>query len=732
MSEKQQQEILMNYRLAYQSNTAVNWCPELGTVLANDEVKDGLSVRGGHPVVKKTMKQWSLRVSAYAQRLLDGMEKLDWSDSLKEMQRNWIGKSVGAKVFFRLEEHEEKMEIFTTRPDTLFGATFMVIAPEHDWVEMLTKEDRKAEVEEYVNWAKNRSERERMTEVKKVTGVFTGSYAIHPFSGERIPIWIADYVLTSYGTGAIMAVPAHDSRDYAFAKKFDIPIVEVVSGGDISEESYDAKDGVLVNSDFLNGMKVKQAVGEAIKKLRALGIGEKQINFRLRDAIFSRQRYWGEPFPVYYKDGMPQVLNIKDLPLELPPVDKYLPTEKGEPPLARAENWNTKDGHPLEVDTMPGFAGSSGYYLRYMDPTNNTQYFSPEAINYWQDVDLYIGGAEHATGHLIYSRCWNKFLFDLGMVVKAEPFKKLINQGMIQGRSNFVYRVKGTNKFVSFGLRKDYDVQRIHVDINIVDNDVLDTEAFRKWQPEFKDAEFILEDDKYICGWEVEKMSKSLYNVQNPDELIEKYGADTLRLYEMFLGPIEQSKPWDTKGIEGVFRFIKKFWRLFHNGENELELSDAEPTKDELKVLHKTIKKLQEDIERFSFNTGVSAFMICTNELADLKCNKRAILEPLTVLIAPYAPHLAEELWQLLGHNETVVDAVYPEFNEEYLKESNFSYPVSFNGKMRFKIDLPVDMGKEEVEKAVLAAEEAQRWLEGKTVRKIIVVPKRIVNVVVG
>jgi len=732
MSEKEQQETLMNYRLAYQSHTAVNWCPELGTVLANDEVKDGLSVRGGHPVVKKTMKQWSLRVSAYAQRLLDGMEKLDWSDSLKEMQRNWIGKSVGAKVFFRLEEHEEKMEIFTTRPDTLFGATFMVIAPEHDWVEMLTKEDRKTEVEEYVGWAKNRSERERMTEVKKVTGVFTGSYAIHPFSGERIPIWIADYVLTSYGTGAIMAVPAHDSRDYAFAKKFDIPIVEVVSGGDISEESYDAKDGVLVNSDFLNGMKVKQAVGEAIKKLRALGIGEKQINFRLRDAIFSRQRYWGEPFPVYYKDGMPQVLNIKDLPLELPPVDKYLPTEKGEPPLARAENWNTKDGHPLEVDTMPGFAGSSGYYLRYMDPTNNTQYFSPEAINYWQDVDLYIGGAEHATGHLIYSRFWNKFLFDLGMVVKAEPFKKLINQGMIQGRSNFVYRVKGTNKFVSFGLRKEYDVQRIHVDINIVDNDVLDTEAFRKWQPEFADAEFILEDGKYICGWEVEKMSKSLYNVQNPDELIEKYGADTLRLYEMFLGPIEQSKPWDTKGIEGVFRFIKKFWRLFHNDNNELELSDAEPTKEELKVLHKTIKKLQEDIERFSFNTGVSAFMICTNELSDLKCNKRAILEPLTVLIAPYAPHLAEELWQLLGHNESVVDAAYPEYNEEYLKESNFSYPVSFNGKMRFKIDLPVDMGKEEVEKAVLAAEEAQRWLEGKTVRKIIVVPKRIVNVVVG
>lgn len=732
MSEKEQQDILMNYRLAYQSNTAVNWCPELGTVLANDEVKDGLSVRGGHPVVKKTMKQWSLRVSAYAQRLLDGMEKLDWPDALREMQKNWIGKSVGAKVFFRLKDYKEQLEIFTTRPDTLFGATFMVIAPEHEWVEMLSKEEHKTEVMDYVAWAKNRSERERMTEVKTVTGVFTGSYAIHPFSGKLIPIWIADYVLTSYGTGAIMAVPAHDSRDYAFAKKFDLPIIEVVSGGDISKESYDAKDGVLVNSDFLNGLKVKQAIGAAIKKLRALGIGEKQVNFRLRDAIFSRQRYWGEPFPVYYKDGMPQVLNIKDLPLELPPVDKYLPTEKGEPPLARAKNWKTKDGYPLEVDTMPGFAGSSGYYLRYMDPRNQTQYFSPKAINYWKDVDLYIGGAEHATGHLIYSRFWNKFLFDLGMVVKDEPFKKLINQGMIQGRSNFVYRVKGSNTFVSYGLRKEYDVQRIHVDINIVDNDVLDIKAFRKWQAEFQDAEFILEDGKYICGWEIEKMSKSLYNVQNPDELIQKYGADTLRLYEMFLGPIEQSKPWDTKGIEGVFRFIKKFWRLFHNEKNKWEVSETEPTKNELKILHKTIKKLREDIERFSFNTGVSAFMICTNELSDLKCNKRAILEPLSILIAPYAPHLAEELWSLLGHKDSIVDAAYPEFNEDYLKESSFSYPVSFNGKMRFKIDLPIDMEKEEVEKAVLAAEEAQRWIEGKTIRKIIVVPKRIVNVVIG
>jgi leucyl-tRNA synthetase len=732
MSYKEQQEVLMNYRLAYQSETAVNWCPELGTVLANDEVKDGLSVRGGHPVERKKMKQWSLRVSAYAQRLLDGLEKVDWTDALKEMQKNWIGKSVGAKVFFKLDGFEEQLEIFTTRPDTLFGATFMVLAPEHEWVDMLTTPEQKEEVEKYVGWAKNRSERERMTEVKKVSGAFTGSYAIHPFSGEKIPIWIADYVLTTYGTGAIMAVPAHDSRDYAFAKHFNLPIVQVVSGGDISEESYDAKEGTLINSDFLNGLTVKQAIGEAIKKLRALGIGEKQVNFRLRDAIFSRQRYWGEPFPVYYKDGIPHVLGIKDLPLELPPVDKYLPTEKGEPPLARAKNWTTKEGYPLEVDTMPGFAGSSGYYLRYMDPRNENQYFSPEAINYWQDVDLYIGGAEHATGHLIYARFWNKFLYDLGMVVKEEPFKKLINQGMIQGRSNFVYRVKGTNKFVSYGLRKEYDVQRIHVDINIVDNDVLDLEAFRKWQPEFADAEFILEDGKYICGWEVEKMSKSLYNVQNPDDLIEKYGADTLRLYEMFLGPIEQSKPWDTKGIEGVFRFIKKFWRLFHNEKNVLSISEDKATEAELKVLHKTIKKLQEDIERFNFNTGVSAFMICTNELADLKCNKRAILEPLTVLIAPYAPHLAEELWHLLGHKESVVTAAYPEFNSDYLKESSITYPVSFNGKMRFKIDLPADMSKEEIEQAVLQAEESQRWLEGKTVRKIIVVPKRIVNVVVG
>jgi leucyl-tRNA synthetase len=732
MNSDEKQEILMQYRLAYQSETAVNWCPELGTVLANDEVKEGLSVRGGYAVERKVMKQWSLRVTAYAQRLLDGLDKVDWSDALKEMQKNWIGKSVGAKVFFKLEESEDSLEVFTTRPDTLYGATFMVIAPEHDWVSKLTTEDNKKEVEDYVAWAKNRSERERMTEVKKVSGVFTGSYAIHPFSGERIPIWIADYVLTGYGTGAIMAVPAHDSRDYAFAKKFNIPIVQVVSGGDISEESYDAKEGKLINSDFLNGLDVKKAIGAAINKLKKLGIGEKQINFRLRDATFSRQRYWGEPFPVYYKDGMPQVLSIKDLPLELPEVDKYLPTEKGEPPLARAKNWKTKDGYPLEVDTMPGFAGSSGYYLRYMDPNNNEQYFSPEAIKYWQDVDLYIGGAEHATGHLIYSRFWNKFLFDLGMVVKEEPFKKLINQGMIQGRSNFVYRIKGSNKFVSHGLRKQYDTQKIHVDINIVDNDILDIEAFKKWQPEFADAEFVLENDQYICGYEVEKMSKSLYNVQNPDDLIEKYGADTLRLYEMFLGPIEQSKPWDTKGIEGVFRFIRKFWKLYHDDNNNLSISDDKASAQELKVLHKTIAKIESDIERFSFNTGVSAFMIATNELSELKCNKREILEPLCVLLSPYAPHISEELWSLLGHNESVTIAEFPVFKEEYVKENDFAYPVSFNGKMRFKIQLPVSLNPKEVEKAVLESEEAQKWLEGKTVRKVIVVPQRIVNIVIG
>lgn len=732
MDEKHQQEILMHYRLAYLSETMVNWCPELGTVLANDEVKDGLSVRGGHAVERKSMKQWSLRVTAYAERLLNGLQQVDWSDSLKEMQRNWIGKSTGATIFFDVKNQESKIEVFTTRADTLFGSSFMVLAPEHELVDSLTKDAQKQEVDDYIQWAKHRSERERLTEVKKVSGAFTGSYAINPFTQKEIPIYIADYVLMGYGTGAIMAVPAHDSRDYAFAKHFNLPIIQVVEGGDISKESYDAKNGKLMNSDFMNGMDVKKAIPAAIAKLEEMGIGSKKINFRLRDAIFSRQRYWGEPFPVYYKNGMPYTLPLSKLPLELPEVDKYLPTEKGEPPLARAKNWETEEGYPLEVDTMPGFAGSSGYYLRYMDPTNEERYFSSEAIQYWQNVDLYIGGAEHATGHLIYARFWNKFLFDLGLTVKEEPFQKLINQGMIQGRSNFVYRIKGSNTFVSYNRRKEYDTQRIHVDINMVHNDILDIEAFKKWQAEFQDAEFILEDDQYICGWEVEKMSKSLYNVQNPDELVEKYGADTLRLYEMFLGPLEQSKPWDTNGIEGVYRFVRKFWRLFFNNDNAFELSDTKPSDDEFKILHRTIKKIQEDTERFSYNTAVSQFMICVNELGDIKCNKREILEPLCILLSPFAPHITEELWHLAGHETSITKAEFPIFIEDYLVENSFEYPVSVNGKLRFKKVYALSMSKDDIAKAVVEEEEMQRWLEGVQVRKVIVVPGRIVNVVVG
>ncbi|MFA8449662.1 MAG: leucine--tRNA ligase [Bacteroidales bacterium] len=732
LNEKEQQEYLMHYRLAFLSDTMVNWCPELGTVLANDEVKEGLSVRGGHPVERKTMRQWSLRITAYAERLLSGLDKLEWTDSLKEIQKNWIGKSKGASMWFPIEDNEEqKIEIFTTRPDTIFGATFMVICPEHDLVNELTTDENRKQVEEYVAWAKNRSERERQTEVKKISGVFTGSYGINPLNGAKVPIWIAEYVLAGYGTGAIMAVPAHDSRDYAFAKHFDIPIVEVVSGGDISEEAFEAKDGVLVNSDFITGMKVKEGQEAVIERIEKEDIGSGKINYRLRDAIFSRQRYWGEPFPVYYKDDIPYMMDESKLPLELPEVDKYLPTETGEPPLARANNWVTEDGYRIETNTMPGFAGSSGYYLRYMDPRNQNEYFSKEANGYWRNVDLYIGGAEHATGHLIYSRFWNKFLFDLGVCCEDEPFKKLINQGMIQGRTSFVYRIKGSNQFVSYNLRKDYDVQEIRVDIALVNNDILDQEGFRQWRPDFKDAEFILEDGKYFCGWEVEKMSKSYYNVQNPDDLIEKYGADTLRLYEMFLGPLEQSKPWDTKGIEGVFRFIRKFWRLFQNAEGEFEVSDAAASKDELKVLHKTIKKIQDDNERFSFNTAVSGFMICVNELSDLKCNKREILEPITVMLSAFAPHLCEELWNALGHKDSIVEASFPEYIEDYTKENSFEYPVSFNGKMRFKIEFPLDMAKDEMEKAVLSAEGAQKYLDGKTPKKIIIVPKRIINVVI-
>ncbi len=737
MPEKEQQEILMHYRLAYLSDTMVNWCPALGTVLANDEVKDGLSERGGHPVERKLMKQWSLRITAYAQRLLDGLDKIEWTDSIKEVQKNWIGRSEGASILFDIDGHRQKIEVFTTRPDTVFGATFMVLAPEHELVPEITTSPYKKEVESYITEAKNRSERERQSDVKKISGQFTGAYAIHPFTHKKVPIWIADYVLMGYGTGSIMAVPAHDSRDFAFASHFDIPITQVVSengeeAGDPKdwEDAFDSKEGILINSDFLNGKKVEDAIRFTIGKLEEKEIGEGKINYRLRDAIFSRQRYWGEPFPMYYKDGMPYPLDESKLPVELPAVDKYLPTEEGEPPLARAEDWKTSEGYQMETNTMPGFAGSSGYYLRYMDPTNSEAYFSKEANEYWRNVDLYLGGDEHATGHLIYSRFWNKFLFDLGLACEDEPFKKLINQGKIQGRSNFVYRVKGTQKFVSKGLKKDYDVTPLHVDINLVNNDILDIEAFKNWRPEFKDAEFILEDEKYICGWEVEKMSKSKYNVQNPDDLIEKYGADTFRLYEMFLGPIEHDKPWDTQGIEGVYRFLKKLWRLYYH-EGTLLLNDDKATDDELKVLHKTIKKTSDDIERFSFNTVVSAFMVCVNELNDLDCHKREILEPLAIMISPYAPHIAEELWHQLGHSTSVTKAVFPKLEEKYLKEDTITYPVSFNGKMRFKIDLPADISKEDAEQTILNHEKSAKWLEGKAPRKIIFVPRKIINVVV-
>lgn len=736
-SKKEQQEILMAYRLAYLADISVNWCPALGTVLANDEVKDGFSERGGHPVEKRMMKQWSLRISAYAQRLLDGLNNLEWSDSLKETQRNWIGRSEGALVNFKIKGFDKVLEVFTTRPDTLFGATFMVIAPEHEYLEMITSAEQKAEVDEYVFWAKNRSERERMAEVKNISGKFTGTYGINPLNGQEIPIWTADYVLSGYGTGAIMAVPGHDSRDFAFARHFHLPIIQVVTqkGEPIKaiddwEESYDSKDGIMINSGFINGMEVKKAINATIDRLKEMNIGYGTINYRLRDAIFSRQRYWGEPFPVYFNNGIPEVFNEKDLPLKLPNVDKYLPTESGEPPLARAENWKTKDGHPIETSTMPGFAGSSAYYYRYMDPHNDQEYFSKEANAYWENVDLYMGGDEHATGHLLYARFWSMFLYDLGLTVKEEPFKKLINQGKIQGRSSFVYRINGKNTFVSYGLRNNYETTKLHVDISMVHNDILDIEAFKNWREEYSSADFILEDGKYHCGWEVEKMSKSKYNVQNPDDLIEKYGADTFRMYEMFLGPIENHKPWDTNGIEGVFRFMKKFWKLYHQNE-AFYMSDEEPSKEELKILHLTIKKVQEDIERFSFNTTVSQFMICTNQLTDLKCNKKAILEPLVILISSFAPHIAEELWQKMGNSQSVIHAEFPVFNEEYIKENTFEYPVSFNGKMRFKIELPVNMNKADVEKAALSAPEAKKWLQDNPPKKVIVVPNRIINVVV-
>lgn len=732
-STKEQQEILLNYRLAYLADTMVNWCPQLGTVLANDEVKEGLSVRGGYPVVQKKMRQWSLRVSAYAQRLLDGLDTIDWSDSLKDIQRNWIGRSQGADIIFDVKDSDVKLQIFTTRPDTIFGVSFMVLAPESDYVKQLVTPSQQKAVEEYLDYVSKRTERERQSEVKKVTGVFSGAYAVNPFTHEAIPVWISEYVLAGYGTGAIMAVPAHDSRDYAFARKFDLPIVPVIDNGqaiDLSESSYDAKEGKMINSGMLNGLEVKQAIAKIAEEVEARGIGKSKINYRLRDAIFSRQRYWGEPFPVYYKDDMPYMLDESKLPLELPEIDKYLPTENGEPPLGRAKNWTTEEGYPLELNTMPGFAGSSAYYLRYMDPHNDEALVSREANEYWRNVDLYLGGAEHATGHLIYSRFWNHFLYDLGYVCEPEPFKKLINQGMIQGRSNFVYRIQGTNTFVSCGLKNQYDTTEIHVNVNIVHNDVLDLEAFKNWMPEFADAEFILEDGKYICGWAVEKMSKSMFNVVNPDDIIEEFGADTLRLYEMFLGPLEAHKPWDTQGIDGVFKFLKKFWRLYVN-DDQLIVTDEEPTKEELKVLHKTIKKIESDIENFSFNTSVPAFMIAANELTALKCNKKAVLEPLIVTLAPYAPHIAEELWHRLGHAGSVNETVFPKWEEKYLTEDSFDYPVSFNGKVRFKLNMSLAATNSNIEAAVLAAPETAKYLDGKPVKKMIIVPKKIINIVI-
>lgn len=843
--EKKQQQILMNYRLAYLADIPVNWCPKLGTVLANDEVVDGLSVRGGYPVERKKMRQWSLRITAYAQRLLDGLNTVDFPEPVKDIQQNWIGRSEGASVFFEIEGRDEKMEIFTTRPDTIFGVSFMVIAPEHELALSLATDEYRAKVEEYVTWAKNRSDVDRMAE-KKVSGQITGSYAINPFTGKRIPIFIADYVLIGYGTGAIMAVPAHDSRDYAFARHFNLPISQVVAkeGAEIIPtdqwtESFDSKDGILINSDFLNGLPVKKAIKAMNDRIEEMGIGKRKVNFRLRDAIFSRQRYWGEPFPIYYKDEIPYALDDSKLPLELPEVDKYLPTETGEPPLARAKDWNTPEGYKYETSTMPGFAGSSAYYLRYMDPRNDEMIFSPEAVEYWQNVDLYIGGREHATGHLIYSRFWNKFLFDLGLVPNDEPYKKLINQGMIQGRSNFVYRVTSFEKMAEFKVwqllkekrmgvefKKDYkdgkrrfdffceekkiliEIKRehslekvaeaykeyakdngyrillisifdvmnnidkvddrikdlvnggevpafvegeafvptnlfvsknipgreeytmpIHVDINIVSNDILDTEKFRQWRPDFNDAEFLLEDGKYVCGWEIEKMSKSMFNVQNPDDLVERYGADTLRLYEMFLGPVEQAKPWDTNGIEGTARFIKKFWRMFHDGDNNFCVSDEKATPEELKILHNTIKKVTDDIERFSFNTCVSSFMICCNDLG--KCNKREILEPLCILMSPYAPHITEELWHELGHDTSVTKAQWPAYNEAFTKETDFTYPISFNGKTRFNLSLPLDMNPKQIEETVIANEQTAKYTDGKQIVKVIVVPKKIVNIVI-
>lgn len=729
-SEERKSKILMNYRIAYQGETSVNWCPGLGTVLANDEVKDGLSVRGGFPVEQKKMLQWQLRVSAYAQRLLDCLDKLEWSDSLKEMQRNWIGRSCGTEVIFKvLSGNKEKdVTIFTTRVDTIFGVTFMVLAPESDLVSDLVTPEHKKEVEEYLSYVRKKTERERISQTKVVTGVFTGSYGINPLTGNKIPVWISEYVLSGYGTGAIMAVPAHDSRDYAFAKKFNLPIVPIIEGCDVSTESFDAKEGKMCNSGFLNGMEVKEAINAAIEYVEKNGLGHRKVNYRLRDAIFSRQRYWGEPFPIYYKDGIPTAIPIDKLPVTLPEIDEFKPTETGEPPLARAKNW-TYEGYPMETCTMPGFAGSSAYFLRYMDPDNNDALVSKKANEYWKNVDLYVGGTEHATGHLIYSRFWNKFLYDLGYICEDEPFKKLVNQGMIQGRSNFVYRIVGTNKFVSLGLKDKYETTQIHVDINIVHNDRLDTVAFKASRPEYADAEFVLENGEYVCGWAVEKMSKSMFNVVNPDDICDNYGADTLRLYEMFLGPIEQSKPWDTKGIDGVNRFLRKFWRLFYDGDKMI-VNDEKASEEELKILHKLIAKEQADIEVFSFNTTISAFMIAVNSLTELRCNKKEILQPLVIMLSPFAPHITEQLWHDLGNDTSVANASYPEYIKSYTVEDNAVYAVSFNGKTRFTVNLSKSLENEEVRNRVLAMPETEKYMEGRSIVKVIVVTGKIINIV--
>ncbi|MGL4956902.1 MAG: leucine--tRNA ligase, partial [Bacteroidales bacterium] len=768
-SPQQKEQWLMEYRLAYQKDGMVNWCSELGTVLANDEVVAGLSVRGGYAVERKLMRQWNLRITAYADRLLEGLNALDWSESLKETQRNWIGKSTGANVFFKIKGLSTPLEVFTTRADTIFGVTFMVICPEH---ELLQQISLSPQVEAYIAQSKNKSERERQSEVKNISGEATGLYAINPFTKAEIPIYVSDYVLSGYGTGAIMAVPAHDSRDYAFAKHFALPIIPLIEGCDVSTESFDAKDGIMKNSDFLNGVRVKDAIKMAIARVEELGIGTAKINYRLRDAAFSRQRYWGEPFPVYYKDGMPQMLSFDQLPLELPSVDKYLPTETGEPPLGRATNWLYENEYPYELSTMPGFAGSSAYFLRYMSPQHTDSLVDKTENNYWRNVDLYIGGAEHATGHLMYARFWNMFLYDIGEICEQEPFKKLVNQGMIQGRSNFVYRLilfknrtdfeaninpVNTRYLLSYHYAKnliktggDYDflekvckeyimdphsvmvrLQEIHVDVNIVHNDVLDIDKFKAWRPEFANTEFKLDGDKYICGWAVEKMSKSMYNVVNPDDIIAKYGADTLRMYEMFLGPLEMAKPWDTNGIDGVHRFLRKLWKLFFDQSNELCLSHDVPTPKELKILHKTIKKITTDIEHFSFNTSISAFMICVNELTEQKCHKIAILEPLTILLAPFAPHIAEELWEFLGHtNSSICDAQFPSYDESLLIEKSFEYPISFNGKMRFKKEMPTQMPSEQAQELVMNDPALQKFLEGKPIKKFIFVAGKIVNIV--